>query len=56
MEGVPAFAGAILAQLEAAGIVLLVLAGGIGAHLALGASQLNDRTSVYFGQDGLLDD
>src|ERR1035437_3491364 len=47
MESVSAFSRAVLAELESAGIVLLVLASGVRPHLALGASELNDRTRVY---------
>ena len=48
MQGMPALAGTVLAEFEPTGVVLLVLASCVCPHLALGAGELNDRTSVYF--------
>ena len=48
VQCVPALAGAVLAKLEATGVVLLVLASCVCPRLALGAGELDDRTSVYF--------
>src|SRR5450759_3492483 len=46
MDSMAAFARAVLAELESAWIVLLVLARGVGPRLALGASELDDGTCV----------
>ena len=46
MNSMAAFARAVLAELESAWIVLLVLASGVSPRLALGASELDDGACV----------
>ena len=46
MDSMAAFARAVLAELESAGIVLLVLPRGVSPRLALSASELDDGACV----------
>jgi len=48
VQSVAAFARAVLAELESAGVVFLVLASGVRPHFALAAGELDDWTGVDF--------
>ena len=49
MNSMAAFSRAVLAQLESARIILLVLARGVRPRLALCAGELDDWACVYLG-------